>query len=173
MLAFCIGAVFGWQAHDQLISRPGVQDRIAANAADAYRFYGGTEAYPVNFPPDRTAELVAWIDRSFDRQIAPPDLANLSYEYRGGQLLPISGVSIGFFQFEGPKGARLAVAFWAGDQPPTKLQRIGRMENVAARYWLDDGFSFAVMSDEANPDLESAADAVFSFYDVAFSPDAP
>jgi anti-sigma factor RsiW len=59
------------------------------------------------------------------------------------------------------------VVFWPGDQPPTKLDRIGRQENVAARYWLGDGFSFAVMGDPANPDLESVADAVFSFYDGA------
>jgi anti-sigma factor RsiW len=81
--------------------------------------------------------------------------------------LPISGQNIGFFQFESPEGARLAVVFWPGDQPPTKLDRIGRQENVAARYWLGDGFSFAVMGDPANPDLESVADAVFSFYDGA------
>ena len=91
----------------------------------------------------------------------------MSYEYRGGQLLPMSGASIGFFQFESPEGARLAVVFWPGDQRPTKLDRIGRQENVAARYWLGDGFSFAVMGDEGNPDLESVADAVFSFYDGA------
>jgi len=45
---------------------------------------------------------------------------------------------------------------------------MGRQENIAARYWLGDGFSFAVMSDQANPDLEDAAETVFSFYDGAF-----
>jgi anti-sigma factor RsiW len=138
-----------------------------------YTFYGGDHDYPVDFPPDRTAELVSWINRSFDREISPPDLATLSYEYRGGQLLPISGASIGFFQFVGPEGARLAVVFWPGDQPPTKVDRIGRQQNVAARYWMGDGFSFAVMSDENNPDLESAADAVFSYYDGALGPSRP
>jgi anti-sigma factor RsiW len=167
ILLFCTGGVLGWFMHDRLVPRLGPQDLIASNAADAYAFYGGEHDYPVDFPPDRTAELMAWISRSFDREIAPPDLAGLSYEYRGGQLLPISGQSIGFFQFESPEGARLAVVFWPGDQPPTKLDRIGRQENVAARYWLGDGFSFAVMGDPANPDLESVADAVFSFYDGA------
>ncbi|MGH6917995.1 MAG: hypothetical protein ACREJ0_09855, partial [Geminicoccaceae bacterium] len=70
--------------------------------------------------------------------------------------------------FEDAEGARLAVVFWPGDQPPTKLDRIGRQENVAARYWLGDGFSFAVMSDAGNPDLEGVAEAVFSFYGGAF-----
>jgi anti-sigma factor RsiW len=48
---------------------------------------------------------------------------------------------------------------------------MGRQENISARYWLGDGFSFAVMSDQDNPDLESAAKAVFSFYDGALSPE--
>jgi anti-sigma factor RsiW len=167
ILLFCVGGALGWFAHDQLTPRLALQDLIASNVADAYTFYGGEKDYPVDFPPDQTAELVSWISRSFDREISPPDLAALSYEYRGGQLLPVSGASIGFFQFESPEGARLAVVFWPGDQPPTKVDRIGRQENVAAFYWLGDGFSFAVMSDKDNPDLESAAEAVFSYYDGA------
>lgn len=173
VMLFGVGGALGWFMHDRLTPRPEVQDMIASNAADMYSFYGGDHDYPVDFPPDQTAELVSWIDRSFDREISPPDLANLSYEYRGGQLLPISGARIGFFQFAGPEGASLAVVFWPGDQRPTKLERIGRQENVAARYWLGDGFSFAVMSDESNPDLENAAKAVFSFYDGALGPDGP
>lgn len=167
ILLFCVGGAVGWFMHDGLTPRPGLQDLIAANAADVYTFYGGDHDYPVDFPPDQTTELVSWIHRSFNREISPPDLANLFYEYRGGQLLPISGASIGFFQFEGPEDARLAVVFWPGDQPPTQLERIGQQQNVTARYWLGDGFSFAVMSDASNPDLESAAKAVFSFYDGA------
>jgi anti-sigma factor RsiW len=173
ILLFCVGGAVGWFVHDGLTPRPGLQDLIASNAADVYTFYGGDHDYPVDFPPDRTTELVSWINRSFNREISPPDLANLSYEYRGGQLLPISGASIGFFQFEGPDDARLAVVFWPGDQPPTQLERIGQQQNVTARYWLGDGFSFAVMSDESNPDLESAAQAVFSFYDGALGPNSP
>jgi anti-sigma factor RsiW len=163
ILLFCVGGALGWFLHDVLTPRPGVEDLMASNAADMYMFYDGDHNYPVDFPPDQTDELVSWINRSFNREILPPDLANLSYEYRGGQLLPSSGARIGFFQFEGPEGASLAVVFWPGDQPPT-LERIGRQENVAARYWLGDGVSFAVMSDENNPDLETAAKAVFAYY---------
>jgi anti-sigma factor RsiW len=173
VLLFCVGGVMGWLLHDALAPRPGPQDLIASNAADVYTFYGAGRDYPVDFPPDRTAELVSWINRSFDREIGPADLAGLSYEYRGGQLLPVSGGSIGFFQYEGPDGARIAVVFWPGDQPPTKLERIGRKQDVAARYWLGDGVSFAVLSDVDNPDLESAAEAVFSFYDGALGQDGP
>lgn len=173
ILLFCAGGAFGWFLHDRLSFPPGAQDLIASNAADLYRFYGGEYDYPVDFPPDRTAELASWIKRSFDREIAPPDLAPLSYEYRGGEMLRVSGASIGFFQFESPEGARLAVVFWPGEQPPTSLQRIGRQQNVAARYWLGNGISFAVISDASNPDLEPAAEAVFSFYGGGLASNEP
>lgn len=164
ILLFCAGGALGWFMHDQLTGRPAVQDMIASNVAHLYRFYGGEHAYPVDFPPHRTAELTSWIERSFDREVAPPDLASLSYEYQGGEVLPVSGASIGLFRFESPEGARLAVVFWPGEQLPTNLQSIGREQNVAARYWPGNGLSFAVMSDRSNPDLENAAQAVFSFY---------
>jgi anti-sigma factor RsiW len=173
ILLFCAGGAFGWFLHDRLTFPPAAQDLIASNAADLYRFYGGEHQYPVDFPPDRTAELASWIQRSFDRDISPPDLATLSYEYRGGEVRRVAGANIGFFQFESPAGARLAVVFWPGEQPPTRLQNIGGQQNVAARYWLGSGISFAVMSDESNPDLEPAAQAVFSFYGGGLASNGP
>ena len=75
ILLFCVGGTVGWFIHDGLTPRPGLQDLIAANAADLYTFYGGDHDYPVDFPPDQTSELVSWINRSFNREISPPDLA--------------------------------------------------------------------------------------------------
>jgi anti-sigma factor RsiW len=95
ILLFCAGGAFGWFLHDRLTFPPGAQDLIASNIADLYRFYGGEHDYPVDFPPDRTAELASWIERSFDREILPPDLADLSYEYRGGEVLPVSARASG------------------------------------------------------------------------------
>jgi anti-sigma factor RsiW len=136
ILLFCVGGALGWLMHDRLVPSPGPQDLIASNAADVYSFYGGEHDYPVDFPPDRTAELMAWISRSFDREISPPDLAGLSYEYRGGQLLPISGQSIGFFQFESPEGARLAVVFWPGEhRPPSSIGSAARRTSRRATGW--------------------------------------
>lgn len=165
---FCFGGTAGWFIHDKLTPRIGVEDLIAASAADVYAFYNSERDYPLDFPPDRTEDLISWISRSFERDIGPPDLEELSYAYRGGRVLPISGASSGFFEFESQDGARLAVFFWPAERAPTKLDRMGQQENIAARYWLGDGFNFAVMSDDANPDLENAAETVFSFYDEAF-----
>lgn len=166
VLLLCAGGVMGWLANEQLAPRRQIQDLIAADAADVYAFYGTQRDYPVDFPPDRTGELASWINRSFARDVPPPDLAPLGYQYRGGRLLPTTGARTGFFQFAGPEGARLAVFFWPAERPPSQISEMGLQDDVSARYWFGDGLSFAVMSDETNPDLERIADAVFQFYEA-------
>jgi anti-sigma factor RsiW len=164
ILVFCAGGAVGWFLHETL--DPGLQadDLIAADVASMYRFYGAERDYPPDFPADQSAELASWISRTFDRDMPPPDLAPLGYQYRGGSLLPTTGAPTGFFQFEGPESARLAVFFWLAERPPEQIADIGTQNNVSARYWFGDGFSFAVMGDQADPNLDQVADAVFQFY---------
>jgi len=168
ILLFCVGGTAGWLLHDQWNPRLSAEDLIAASAANVYAFYSTDRGYPLDFPPDRTEDLLGWIGRSFEREIGPPDLADFSYEYRGGRLLPISGANSGLFEFENSDGARLAVFFWPAERAPTRVDRMGRQENIAARYWLNDGMSFAVMSEESNSDLENAAERIFTYYDETF-----
>jgi anti-sigma factor RsiW len=164
VLLFCAGGAIGWFLHER--SNPALQmeDLIASDVANMYRLYGAERDYPLDFPPDRSSELASWINRSFERNIPPPDLAPLDYQYRGGSLLPTAGARTGFFQFEGPQDARLAVFFWPAERPPEQISDIGLQSNVSARYWFGDGFSFAVMGDKTDQNLDQVADAVFRFY---------
>jgi anti-sigma factor RsiW len=164
ILLFCAGGGVGWLVREGLDPGLQMEDLIASDVANLYRFYGAERDYPLDFPPDRSSELASWINRSFERDIPPPDLASLDYQYRGGSLLPTAGARTGFFQFEGPEGARLAVFFWPAEHPPEEIADIGLQSNVSTRYWFGDGFSFAVMGDIANQNLDQVADAVFRFY---------
>jgi anti-sigma factor RsiW len=166
VLLFCVGGGVGWFINEKVNPPQHPADMIASDLAGVYAFYGAARDYPIDFPPDRSAEFATWIGRSFEREIPPPDLSEFAYEYRGGRLLPAAGVRTGFFQFGGPDGARIAVFFWPAERPPQSIVDLGRQENISARYWFGDGLSFAVMSDEANPDLERAAEAIFSFYEA-------
>jgi anti-sigma factor RsiW len=168
ILLFCAGGALGWFVNAQV--NPGMhpEDRLASDLAGVFAFYGAARDYPIDFPPDRSGELATWIDRSFERDIPPPDLTEFGYEYRGGRLLAAAGGKTGFFQFYGPENTRIAVFFWPAERPPASIVDLGRQENVSARYWFGDGLGFSVMSDEANPDLERAAEAIFSFYEANF-----
>jgi anti-sigma factor RsiW len=171
ILLFCAGGAVGWFVNSQVNPASDPADRLASHLAGVFAFYGAAHDYPIDFPPDRSAELAAWIGRSFEREIPPPELTEFGYEYGGGRLLAAAGGNTGFFQFYGPENARLAVFFWRAERPPESIVDLGRQENVSARYWFGDGLGFAVMSDEANPDLEAASKTIFSFYEARFASD--
>lgn len=167
ILLFCAGGVLGWFAHGIVRAAPSLEDMLLADMTYAYAFYGARD-YPVDFPAERAEELVTWIGRSFEREVRPPDLAELGYSYRGGRLIPTSGTRIGLFQFERPESAWLGVFFWTTGAPPKVVRALDDRESIAAHFWNTDGLNFAVISDKANQDLESAAEAVFTFYEHAF-----
>jgi anti-sigma factor RsiW len=166
LLLLCVGGALGWFAHEVVRPAPSVDDRLLAHMANAYALYGGRD-YRVAFPPERAEEFITWIGRSFEREVPPPNLAELGYSYRGGQLLPNGDANIGLFHFERPEHARLAVFFWTNAGPPRVVRNLHYRDHIAARFWTTDGLSFAVIGDRADRDLETAADSVFKFYEQA------
>lgn len=163
VLVFCAGSALGWYANNVVQPRLSAEDALLANMTHAYDFYGAG-GYPVDFPPDRAEEFTSWIDKSFERDVRPPDLDELGYTYRGGRLIPATGTRLGLFQFERPEDARLTVFFWTTAAPPQQVRALSADDAVAARFWSGDGLNLAVISEKANRDLENAADAIFSFY---------
>jgi anti-sigma factor RsiW len=160
---FGAGGAAGWFAHGVVRPAPSSSDVVLADINRAYAFYGGRE-YPVAFAADHAEEFVRWIGRSFAREVRPPDLAELGYSYRGGRVIPSGGANVGLFQFERPGDAELAVFFW-----PTGTAPRLDPDNLTARLWSTDGMSFAVVSDKANRDLDTAAAAISAFYGDALS----
>jgi anti-sigma factor RsiW len=159
----CVAGGLGWIANELLRPRPDVQELIVADVADAFALYG-RQGYPVDFPPERTADFASWIDRSLERQVPRPDLAPFGYDYHGGRLIPAEGVSIGVFQFAGAENDRLVVFFWPAQAAPAQVEELSRRTGMAARFWHDGGLSFAVISNARNPVFEETANAVFSFF---------
>lgn len=166
ILLLCIGSALGWFAHDVLRPAPSLEDMLVADMRRAYAFYGARD-YPVAFPPDRAEHFVTWIDRSFQREVRPPDLARFGYSYQGGRVIPGASADIGLFQYEHPANSRLAVFFWRTAAPPGLAEVLYDRNELPARFWTTDGLSFAVISDTANGNLDTAAKTIFAFYDEA------
>jgi anti-sigma factor RsiW len=166
LLVFCAGGALGWYANDVVQPRPSAQDVLLTNMAYAYAFYGERD-YPVGFPPDRAEQFASWIDRSFERDVQPPDLADLGYTYRGGRLIPAAGTRLGLFQFEHPQDGQVTVFFWTATAPPKPMRALADQGDYATRFWSGGGLNLAVISGKANRDLGTAADAIFSFYQAS------
>jgi anti-sigma factor RsiW len=169
ILVFCAGGATGWFAHGVARPAPSPTDMLLADMSRAYALYGARD-YPVSFPPDRAEEFGSWIGRTFEREVRPPDLAEFGYSYRGGRVIPSADADIGLFQFARPQDGELAVFFWTTATPPTIVHALHHPDNIAAHFWNTDGLSFAVLSGEANHDLETTAEAIFAFYDKSFGP---
>jgi anti-sigma factor RsiW len=169
ILVFCAGGAIGWLAHEFARPAPSLTDMLLADMSRAYALYGARD-YPVSFPPDRADEFGTWIGRKFEREVRPPDLAEFGYSYRGGRVIPSAGANMGLFQFARADDAELAVFFWTTAAPPTVVRALHHRHNVAAHFWNTDGLGFAVISDKANHDLQTAAKAIFAFYDASFGP---
>ena len=167
ILVFCIGGALGWFAHGLVHPLPSLEDRLLADMSRAYALYGARD-YPVAFPPERAEEFVTWIGRSFEREVRPPDLAEFGYSYRGGRLIPSADANIGLFQFERPEDARLAVFFWSAAVPPKVVRALYNQDDLTAHFWNTNGLNFAVLSERANRDLDTAAEAIFSHYEKSF-----
>ena len=170
ILVFCAGGGVGWFLHEAVRVGPSLADMLLADIGRAYAFYGARD-YPVAFPPDRAPEFVTWIDRTFQRDVRPPDLAALGYSYRGGRVIPSAGANIGLFQFARPEDAELAVFFWSTAAAPGVVRALHNRDDIAAHFWNGDGLSFAVISDRTNRDLATTAEAIFAFYDESFAPE--
>jgi anti-sigma factor RsiW len=166
ILLLFAGGALGWFAHGALRPPPSPAEALLADMTDAYSLYGAGD-YPVVFPPERANEFLTWIGRSFEREVPPPNLAELGYRYRGGRLLANAGAHIGLFHFERPQNARLAVFFWTNRGTPSVGPSLPDRNGIAARFWNTDGLSFAVIGDRADRDLQAAADSVFQFYEHA------
>jgi anti-sigma factor RsiW len=165
LLLFCAGGAVGWFAHGVVRPAPSAKDTVLPDLSRAYAFYGARD-YPAPFPSDRAEEFVRWIGRSFAREVRPPNLDEFGYHYRGGRVLPSAGGNVGLFQFERRDNTELAVFFWTTGAPP-RLD----LDNLAARLWSTNGIRFAVVSDQANRDLDTAASAIFAFYGEALASD--
>ncbi len=161
LLLFCAGGGVGWFARDVVGPASSPRDTVLADINPAYALDGARD-HPGPFPADRAEELVSWIGRSFARELRPPNLDKFGYRYRGGRVIPSAGGNVGIFQFERLDKAELAVFFWTTGASPRL-----NLDNLTAHLWSTDGISFAVVSDRANRDLDTAAAAVSAFYGEA------
>jgi anti-sigma factor RsiW len=168
VLLFASGVGAGWIANDFANSGPSAQEVILASVSQAFSFYDESDGYPLDFPVDRAEDFRSWIEQAFERDIEPPDLAEIGYDFEGGRLMPGGGVRVGAFQFSAPERGRLGVFFWPETEAlPAPMS--GRADpDVAYRVWSGNGFAIAVMGNEQNTDLDAVAETVFAFYQDIF-----
>jgi anti-sigma factor RsiW len=164
LFIFVLGGAVGWGGHSQLDRGPSETDLILSNASFAFAAFANDPGGVLTFGPDQDEELTSASEQIFKRPITRPDLSELGFDYRGARILPNERRLVGYFLFQDERGTRVSITIWPSSLPPNPNIISSQMDDVQARFWLEDQLGFAVMSGADNKALDQVAEQVFSFY---------
>lgn len=168
-----LGGAAGWAGHGMLPDR--AADRATALAASprpmvaealaAHRVFAADMGRPVEVAAAQEAQLVRWLSNRLGRPLSAPDLAPLGYRLMGGRLLAgVAGDPAAQLMYEDAGGARLTVYLRAdrAGGGGTEFRYAGdAAQGVAAFWWVDRGFGYAVSAERLDrAALLRAAEAV-------------
>lgn len=169
LFIFVLGGVVGWGGHSQLQRGPSETDLILSNASFAFAAFANDPAGVLSFGPDQDAEFTSAAERIFKKPIGRPDLSELGFDYRGARILPNERRFVGYFLFQDQSGARISITIWPSTLPPDPNVISSQMDDIEARFWLEDKLGFAVMGGAGNAVLDKVTKQVFNYYQQAKS----
>ncbi len=163
-LGLAVGAVAGWQLHDQRV--PSAADAgsvMARRAALAHATYSPEVRHPVEVGADQEAHLVAWLSKRLGASVRAPKLENVGYSLVGGRLLPGETGPVAQFMYQCNAGTRvtLYVRTEAASNSESAF-RYAKEGNVRVFYWADRKLGYALStSDISKDDLLKVSNAVY------------
>lgn len=172
---FLVGTWVGWIGYQYSNPMPSFDDRALSDAARAYSHYGVDRNFPVEFGPERVADLSAWIARTFQRSIEPPDISSMGFQYVGGRVLPGLRGKSGMYVFQNQAGQRVALVFWERDEtgrPPPGMTSAA-LQGLQSKSWVTDKLGFALFGGEGLDTLDQLAEAMQGFYQNLQGPTGP
>jgi len=165
MVALVVGGAGGWWLHALTAPRQSPVQSVLNEAAQTFAFFSDTKDYPLQFPPDLTAQFEGLLSDLFGKSIPYPQLEEDGYRFAGGSVLPGSAGSIALFMYVEDGGERLSLFAWASSsQPSSVISPADLGETISARYWQGRGLGFAVLGNAGNKTLDRASDRIFKFY---------
>ncbi len=154
-----VGGAAGWAGHGLLLDRPaGPATAVAsaprpmvAEAIAAHLVFAADTGRPVEVAAAQEAQLVRWLSNRLGRPLVAPDLGPLGYRLMGGRLLAgAAGDPAAQLMYEDAGGARLTVYLRADHAGGTgaEFRYAGdAAQGVAAFWWVDRGFGYAVSAE--------------------------
>lgn len=136
-------------------------DPFTAEAIAAYRTFAVEVRHPVEVDATQEAHLVQWLSRRLGHELKAPDLARFGYQLMGGRLLPADSGPAAQFMYQNAAGQRLTIYLKGGEQGGQTRFRYAEADGIAACYWVDRGFGYAVAAPVDRKTLLRVSEAVF------------
>jgi anti-sigma factor RsiW len=159
-LLVLIGGAAGWTLRGAT-EVAAVRSPLTQEAIVAYRTYVVEARHPVEVDAGQEAHLVQWLSRRIGRPLKAPDLAAYGYKLMGGRLLPADVAPAAQLMYQNDRGERLTVYLRADPDHRGTSFRFAEEGGVAAFYWVDDGFGYAVSGPANRQALVRVAEAVY------------
>ena len=158
VLALAVGTGSGWFLRGA--STPVGLAALAMEAASGHRAFTDTQM-PVEYPPDRQADLVSWTSRHFGHPIPPPDLENSGYRLKGGQIALTEQGAGCLYVYDDQAGSRLTlfVRSMHGRDLEAPMRPLA-LSGVSGFVWARKGIGFSLIADRPMPVLHEISDHV-------------
>ena len=142
--------------------------RVVAEALAAHRVFVADARRPVEVAAAQEAQLVQWLSNRLGRRLDAPDLTRVGFQLVGGRLLPgAAGQPAAQLMYQDAGGGRLTLYLRADPDGQETAFRFAQDPDsgVAAFWWVDRGFGYAVAAKVDRAALLRVADAVYRQFD--------
>ncbi len=157
-LALAVGTGAGWFLHGASV--PGGLTALAMEAASGHRAFADSRM-PLEYPPDRQAELVSWTTRQFGQSMPAPDLEKSGYHLMGGRIALTEQGAGCLYLYGDPAGSRLTlfVRSMHGRDLEAPMRPVA-LSGVSGFVWARHGIGFSLVADQPTPMLHDISDRV-------------
>jgi anti-sigma factor RsiW len=141
-VAFVIGGVAGWTAHDAATVGAPRFDAFTSEALSAHRLYIAEVRHPIEVKAGEQ-HLLPWLSRRVGTTLRAPDLSTFGLKLLGGRLLPGLNGPAALFMYEGANGERFTI-YCSSQRQPQMAFRYNMTDKFAAVHWIDGDIGFVV-----------------------------
>ncbi|MBX3589636.1 MAG: anti-sigma factor [Burkholderiaceae bacterium] len=168
----------GWMSHARFAA-PAAQlaqagaPAFVRDALAAHVVYTPEVRHPVEVAAAQHEHLVQWLSKRLGATLTVPSLDALGWSLVGGRLLPGADGARAQFMYQDATGARLTLYVAdAGPQSGDTAFRFDRDGRIAAFYWIDGRFGYALSAQTDRATLLALAEEVYRQLSRASPPPA-
>ncbi len=143
------GAAGGWLLHGwqgEALETGEAGGAFAEQALGAHRVFVSEVRHPVEVGAEQEAHLVGWLSKRLGTELRAPDVRAAGFELIGGRLVAEGARPAAQLMYEDARGRRLTIYLRAIEGAEETAFRFIEENGVAAFYWIDEDYAYALVA---------------------------
>jgi len=140
------GGAGGWLLHGWRGAPGEAGGAFAEQALGAHRVFVSEVRHPVEVGAEQEAHLVGWLSKRLGTKLRAPQLRAAGFELVGGRLLAEGARPAAQLMYEDARGGRLTIYLRAIEGAEQTAFRFVEENGVAAFYWIDEDYAYALIA---------------------------